>query len=216
MFLANRTRPDIMFACSYLATRCEDPTNNDMTSCYRIIKYLNTTKDQYLTIDALKTNIIDVRLDIFADSSYASHVDYKSHTGYVIQLNGNTIDYRSIKQKIITESSTEAELVSLSEAIRKVTGIIDLIRELKLSTTAVAYQDNQSTIKIVTNPVTRARSSALGVKAETLKHNLSKYKIDVVYLQTDSMIADVLTKVIGGRKFKKFSSALLHGAVRCV
>ena len=43
-YVAKRTRPDILFPISYLATRSSEPTQNDYDKALRILSYLNTTR----------------------------------------------------------------------------------------------------------------------------------------------------------------------------
>ena len=59
----------------------------------------------------------DVSLSVYADASYAVHRDYKSHGGVFISHNRGPILVKCSKQKIVTKSSTEAELVTLSDAV---------------------------------------------------------------------------------------------------
>jgi hypothetical protein len=55
----------------------------------------------------------------------------KSHSGYVINYAGCLITSTSKLQTIITLSSTEAEYISLSEALRDMIPLMDLINEFK-------------------------------------------------------------------------------------
>ena len=51
----------------------------------------------------------------WVDASYATHNDMKSHTGANITLGKGTIYAISLKQKLNTKSSTEAELLGASD-----------------------------------------------------------------------------------------------------
>ena len=50
LYIARFTRPDILFATSYLATRSENPTQDDATKLFRVLKYLGGTKSTKLVI----------------------------------------------------------------------------------------------------------------------------------------------------------------------
>ena len=50
------------------------------------------------------------------DASFAVHGDYRSHTGATASLGKGSILAISMKQKINTKSSTEAELVGVDDA----------------------------------------------------------------------------------------------------
>jgi hypothetical protein len=57
---------------------------------------------------------------IFADASFGVHHDMRSNTGAAITLFKGVIWTKSSKQKIMTKSSTKAELVAISDVIGQV------------------------------------------------------------------------------------------------
>ena len=56
----------------------------------------------------------------WVDESYAVHPDCKSHTGGLLILGKGAIACYSVKQKLCTRSSTEAELVGVDDMIGQV------------------------------------------------------------------------------------------------
>jgi ABC-type molybdate transport system substrate-binding protein len=61
----------------------------------------------------------------YVDAAYALHNDSKSHTGVVIYV-GNTMAYvASKKQKCMSKSASEAELITLTDNL----GLIELFQE---------------------------------------------------------------------------------------
>ena len=62
-------------------------------------------------------NNSDLSLNIYADASYGIHHDGKSYTGIKIAIGNNPIFVRSSKQHCASLSSTEAELIALTDAI---------------------------------------------------------------------------------------------------
>jgi hypothetical protein len=63
---------------------------------------------------------LGIRVIAYVDASYAVDSDFKSHTGAVISLGYGPIFVKSTKQKLKTKSSTEAELVSVSDALSQI------------------------------------------------------------------------------------------------
>jgi hypothetical protein len=51
------------------------------------------------------------------DASFAVHKDMRSHTGAVLSTGQGALMSMSLKQKINTKSSTEAELVGVDDAM---------------------------------------------------------------------------------------------------
>lgn len=86
---------------------------------------------------------------LFADNT----LDRKSSQGYAIKLFGGLIAQRSSKQDTVTTSTTEAELLALSQVAKEAIFTSRLISELKvklLSPTITIQCDNQQTIRLVT------------------------------------------------------------------
>ena len=73
----------------------------------RLLEYLYGTYDLPLILgaDDIQT------MYTFVNASYAVHHNMKSHTGGVITFGRGGIACKSTKQKLVTKSSTEAELV---------------------------------------------------------------------------------------------------------
>jgi hypothetical protein len=65
----------------------------------------------------------------FVDASYAAHPDFKSHTGSVIKLGNATMHVKSSKQKLNTKSSTEAEVVGVSDSLSQAVWTRELMQE---------------------------------------------------------------------------------------
>ena len=51
----------------------------------------------------------------YVDASYGVHADAKSHTGGIISIGRGATYVKSSKQKLVSKSSTEAELIGLSD-----------------------------------------------------------------------------------------------------
>ena len=97
-----------------LATKCKAPTDADQKCVDRVVGYLANTID--LT---LKCNVKDLVLHAYLDANWACHPDLKGHSGILITLGHYEfpIFCKSQKHKVVTRSSTEAELVCLYAGI---------------------------------------------------------------------------------------------------
>jgi hypothetical protein len=89
---------------------------------------------------------------VHVDASFSAHPDGKSHNRVVVQVGGVSVYYGSWKQKCVSKSPTEAELVALSDNI----GFVELFAELvefmlnMKGRKPLIYQDNSSVIEMVT------------------------------------------------------------------
>jgi hypothetical protein len=108
LFLATRVRPDILLIVNYLTTRVNKFTANDDKKCKRCLKYLRKTKELGLILsvnDLHGPSIIN-----HTDASFGVHRDGRSQSGSASSLGGGSFYSSSHKQKLATNSSTEAEL----------------------------------------------------------------------------------------------------------
>ena len=113
LYIGKRTRPEILTAISFLSTRVNDCNSDDMVKLQRVIDYLDHTKARGITLKI--GNTYNVRAHI--DAAYGVHKDGKSHTGCTLTIGERGASYfKSTKQRIITKSSTEAELVALTDS----------------------------------------------------------------------------------------------------
>ena len=147
------------------------------------------------------------------------HDDYRSHTGTVIQIGKATIYASSKKQRINTKSSTEAELVGLSDYIGQVIWCKSFLEHqgrrssstVVFSKPAVVYQDNTSTIRLVKNGTsTSDKTRHIGIRYFFVKDRVEKKDIEIKYKRTEEMIADLLTKPLQGKLFSSFRDAILN------
>ena len=66
----------------------------------------------------------------WADSDFAGDkTDRKSTTGWIFKIGDNTISWKSIKQKAVTLSTTEAEYMAASDASKEAIWLQDLLAE---------------------------------------------------------------------------------------
>ena len=116
-FAATTTRPDISFATAKLAQYLTNPSPTHIQAANRVLSYLYHTRHLAIAFSKAKEN------PIFLSSSDAAFADdsktCKSSFGYLMQLYGGPVDWKASKQSTVTTSSTEAELLALSETGRQ-------------------------------------------------------------------------------------------------
>lgn len=92
-------------------TKCD---SDDVEKLMRLVRYIRTSKDMGLV---LSPGASESRVHLFVDASYGVHVDRRSHTGSCVVIGDlSAVHCRSSKQQIVCKSSTEAELVGLSDS----------------------------------------------------------------------------------------------------
>ncbi len=114
IYISKRTRPDILTAVSFLMTRVREPTEEEEKKLIKMLKYLHGTLDLTLTLTGSEEDMI---VTAYIDASHAVHNDCKGQTGVAISVGNRTVYAKSSKQKLVVKSSTEAELIGVSDGL---------------------------------------------------------------------------------------------------
>lgn len=70
------------------------------------------------------------------------------------------------------------------------------------------YNDNQSAQKIANNKMCSNRTKHIDIRFHFVREAVINSKIVLRYMSTDKMLADIMTKPLGGTKFKELSRGL--------
>jgi len=127
--------------------------------------------------------------------------------------NGGAIFSQSSKQRIVTKSSTEAELVGLSDGLSQVMWTRAFMRDIGMAsaTPTVVWQDNQSTIQVAINGAGhKGRTKHIDVRYYYITERINDKDIQLQWLPTGDMVADIFTKPLGGARFAKLRALLLN------
>jgi hypothetical protein len=200
LYAALRSRPDVMLTVSFLTTRVSKSTEEDWTKLDRLLMYLNGTRNLGIVIRADE----GMRVVAHIDASFAVHEDMKSHTGVYITIGKGPVSVSSKKQGLNTTSSTEAELVGISDGTVQVIWTREfLIGQGYQEQSALVYQDNTSTIALVKKGKARsARTRHIAIRYFFVKDRIEAKEMVVEHLGTDKIIADGLSKPLQGDAFR--------------
>lgn len=208
LFLCKRARPDIQTAIAFLTTRVKGPDIHDYKKLARTMGYLRATRELPLI---LKGDSFD-QVQWWIDGAYAVHDDMKSHTGIFMSMGGGAMYSNSIKQKLNTKSSTEAELVAVDDAMSQLiwTRYFLHAQGYDLKPTTV-HQDNQSAILLEKNGRRSSgkRTRHINIRYFFIADRCKAGEVEIKYCPTDDMIGDFFTKPLQGSKFKYFRNIIM-------
>jgi len=129
LYLVKHSRPDIANTTRELSKLMDKPTPAANKEMKRVLKYVIDTKDYGLKINStpLSSNGM-FEVILFSDSDWAGDTGTrKSVTGYCIFFQGCPISWKSKGQTSVTLSSSEAELMALSEATKEIRFMYELL-----------------------------------------------------------------------------------------
>jgi hypothetical protein len=146
------------------------------------------------------------------DAAFAVHQNMRSQTGGAMSFGWGTIHARSSKQKLKTKSSTEAELVGLSEYIPYNIWLINFFKaqgyEIKHN---IVYQDNQSAIRMAKNGRNSCTSNSrhIDIRYFFVKDRVDKGEFEIQYCPTYMMLANFFTKSLQGKAFRVYRDVVM-------
>lgn len=70
------------------------------------------------------------------------------------------------------------------------------------------YEDNQGTVALAKNPVSRQRCKHVDIKYHFIRSSVNDRKIFLEYCPTEQMVADLMTKPATKFKLNKFAKFL--------
>lgn len=207
LFAAITTRLDIAFAVSKLAQFSLNPSPQHEQAALRIFEYLYHTKGlaiQYGGSSEAREFLC------FSDSSFADNKDRKSSQGWMMHLFGGPVAWKASKQATVTTSSTEAELLALSDATREAMYQRRLFEAIgvKLEGPLIMECDNVQTLDLVRKDDLKlnTRLRHVDIHNHWLRQEYREGRILVEWLSTDKMPADGLTKPLPRQKHENFTA----------
>lgn len=195
LYISQVTRPDISFAINMLSKYNSKPEMQHWLALKRVMRYLKGTQDYRLSY---KQTPEETMTHGYCDADWASAGDdRRSCTGYTFQFQGGAISWNSRRQPTVALSTTEAEYMSLSACVQEALWLKQLQESFwpQLKNEAmIIYSDNQSSIKISSSDGFNSRTKHIDIRHHFVRDKVLGGDIEVRYVRTDEMVADVLTK----------------------
>ena len=208
LFIMKRGRPDVETTVSYLMTRVSKSNLKDWEKLKRCLGFLKKTFNDLRTIGA--DSLRD--LHVWVDASHAIHENMRGHTGGTMSMGIGTLHNKSSKQKLNTRSTTESELVGVSEYLPYDLWQVNFFKfqgyDIRNN---YIYQDNESATKMEIN----GRNSCTGnsrhvdIKYFWVKDRVDKKEMQIKYCPTTLMLADYFTKPLQGNVFRRFREVIM-------
>ncbi|KAJ0045272.1 hypothetical protein Pint_05298 [Pistacia integerrima] len=140
-------------------------------------------------------------LEGYSDAGWNTLLDdSKSTTDYIFTMGGGAITWISKKQHIISQSTMEAELISLASASEKASWLKDLLSEMTLgkkpNPSILIHCDSIACIGRTRNKYYNGKLRSIRRKHSTLRSYLTNGTINMDYVRSNENLADPLTKTL--------------------
>ena len=201
LYLAKRVRPECLTAVAFLTTRVLVCDVDDLAKLRRLLGYIRGTRERGVVLKIGDT----LTVNAFIDAAYGVHADSgKSHTGCAIVLGGRgPVFSKSSKQKIVTKSSTEAELVGLSDTASQAVHLRNFVISQGYDVgPVIVFQDNLSCMALMKRGGPGSeRSRHIHIRYFWLKEKVENKEVVIEHLGTEKMFANILTKPVQESQF---------------
>ena len=144
------TRPDVACTANKLAESLLNLGPQHQEVVMQALVYMYTT--QYYTIEFRLTAESLQTFTCTSDTAFTDNIEtHKSTERYLFQLFSGAVDWWSTKQKTVTTSSTEAELLALTNITKELYSWIQLFKAITFDTghQAMIDCDNQQTLHLL-------------------------------------------------------------------
>ena len=212
LYLVKYSRPDIANPVRELSKVLDSPTPASFKEMLRVIKYVLDTKEYGLRVHPTVAKDECWELVCFCDSDYAGDPDSRrSVTGYVLYVKGVPVCWKSKAQRSVTLSSTEAEWIALSEAVKEIIFVLQLLESLKIEVNLpiTVRVDNTGAIFMAKNINTTSGTKHVDVRTKYVNEYCEDGVIKIIFVESANNDADIFTKNLGQELHNKHSNKLI-------
>ena len=134
LYLTKHSRPDISNPVRELSKTMDAPAPAHLKEMYKIIRFVLSTKVYGLKFKLIMSMRKCVLKALISVSEFASDKETRiSRFGYVIYFCGTPIAWRSKGMKSAVLSTTEAEYMALSEVMKELKFIVQLLHTMTIA-----------------------------------------------------------------------------------
>ena len=212
LYLVKHSRPDIANPVRELSKVLDGTTPAAMKEMYRVIKYVLDTRSKGLRIEPTFGDSGPWDLVCFSDSDYAGDPESRrSVSGFILYVKGVPISWRSKAQRSVTLSSSEAEWVALSEAVKEIMFVVQLLESMKIKVKlpVTVRVDNVGAIFMSKNISTSSRTKHVDIRTKYVNEYVEDGIIKIIFVQSSDNDSDIMTKNVSGDLLEKHAEKLI-------
>jgi hypothetical protein len=235
MYLAGNTRPDISYAVHQAARFTHCTQRSHAAGVKRILRYLKATRNEGLLLRPGIEHWVDCYVDadfggLFSVQDKQDPVSVKSRTGYVITYRNAPLLWVSKMQSQIALSTMEAEYIALSQCMRDLIPIREVLKEimsivfeLKPKITyhlhsqaftdtigtvphhipqSTVFEDNEACLKFARMPTLTPRTKHIAIPYHWFRTQVENMEIHIEGINTNDQLAHQFTKGLPMHSFR--------------
>ena len=203
MYAMIGTRPYVAQAISVLSRFMADHGKHHWLALKWTLRYLKGAK-KYGILYRGNEELKGEALVGYCDSDLTGNIDnMKSQTGYIFTLFGGAISWKSTLQSVVALSTTEAEYMAITAAVKESFWLRGIAGEFGVEQRTIPIGcDNSGAISLAKHQVFHERSKHIDVRYHFVREEIEKGNIVVFKVNTADNPADMLTKPLTREKFE--------------
>jgi hypothetical protein len=215
LYAAVWTRPDISHAVGVLTRFISKPRQAHWKACVRVLRYLKGTPYLPLTFrrDGRGGESTAQLGPVYTDSNWAGDLELRRSTsGVLLKMNGCAVAWSSRRQKSVAMSSTEAEYVALSEGVKEVLWLRQMLKELghEQGPATGMLCDNDASVRTALNDTCQqTRMKHIDIRHHKIREEVANKSIALQWIPTLKQEADILTKGLGKHIFTNLRTKMM-------
>ena len=226
MHLMTYSRPDIAFTMSVVSRYNHNPSADNLHLANYCLKYLSGTQNLGLELGGRRTlpspqwdneefqqpaRQQEGNLDIviWTDSDFKGDKStMRSTYGYIVQVEGSTVHWKSKRAPRVMTSTTEAEYHAIMKGVQQGLFYKSLFTELRIPINLTIKSDNQGSIKLTRNPEFHERTMHIPLEEHFVRDEVDRGTVTISWVPTNDQVADGLTKPLTREKHQRMLQLL--------
>jgi hypothetical protein len=154
---------------------------------------------------------------VFCDSDWAGDSETRiSVTGFILYLMNVPVCWWSKSQKGVTLSSTEAEYVAMSEAVKEIKFIYYLLRDISIEVELpiIVKTDNVGAMLMAQNSSSGVRTRHVDTRYHFVRENLDDRIIKIDFIESVENQSDIFTKKVTQEIYERHVEKFLEEYIK--
>ena len=213
LYLVKHSRPEIANPVRELSRTLDGANQAQYKEMLRIIRFVLDTKEYGLSM----TPDMEIekglwKIKAFSDSEFGGNPgDRISVGGWIIYFQNVPVLWCSRAMRSVTLSSTEAEYVAMSEVVKDLIFIRNILESigLKIQYPMIVEVDNTGAIYLGMNRATGQRTKHIDIRYHFVREFIDEGIVKIVFVSTKENDADVFTKNVTSEIYDRMKDKIL-------
>ncbi|XP_042065538.1 secreted RxLR effector protein 161-like [Salvia splendens] len=177
MYAMIGTRPDVAQAISCTSRYMSNHGREHWQALKWILRYLRGAGNMGILFNSTDYGMEDALIG-YCDSDFAGSIDTrKSQSGYIFTMYGAAVSWKSGLQNVVALSTTEAEYISLTSAVKESSWLRGIANDFGVQQQVVSIGcDNNGALSLAKHQVFHERSKHIDVRLHFVREEVENGK----------------------------------------